>query len=155
MPTDVAVDYKRLIEAALFMSPKALSVAELSGITGVASMGHVEEMIKQLVAEYSASGTALQIFEIDKKFMLGLREPYASRVSSMASGPDLSRGALRILAYISKNEDALQSAIVKLFGESTYEYVKELREKEFLETKKEGRSRKLMTTTKFKEYFNV
>lgn len=148
-------DYKKLIEAALFMSPNALSVSELSEITGIASVGHVETITRSLIDEYKARDTALEIIEIDRKFMFGLREPYASKVSRFASGPDISRGALRLLAYVSRNNNALQSGIVKIFGESTYDHVKELVEKGFLEANKVGRSRKLSVTNKFREYFNV
>jgi segregation and condensation protein B len=143
------------VEAALFMSPAALSVQELSGIIGIASIGHVDEMVKKLVEEYKTRDTALEIIEIDKKFMFALREPYASRVSRFASGPDISKGALRLLAYISKNNNALQSEVVKIFGGSTYDYVKELVEKGFMEKKKQGRSSRMSVTNKFKEYFSV
>ena len=87
--------------------------------------------------------------------MFSLKEPYASKVAGLASGPDISRGALRILAYISKNDGVLQSSVVKNFGSSVYDYIKELTEKEFIETQKIGRSKKITTTDKFKEYFNV
>ena len=149
------IDYKKLVEAALFMSPSALGVQELSSITGIASVGHIEEMVRKLVEEYKARDTALEIIEIDKKFMFALREPYASKVSKFASGPDISRGALRLLAYVSKNNNALQSAIVKVFGSTTYDYVKELVEKGFLDKRKVGRSSRISVTNKFKEYFSV
>ena len=146
-------DYKKLIEAALFMSQNALSPAEIGNIIGLASIGKVEELVKGLANEYAQRDTALAIEEIGGKYMLTLKEPYASKVSSLASGPEISKGALRVLAYISKNNGALQSELVKIFGETTYAYVKELTTKEFVEAKKAGRSKKLYTTLKFKEYF--
>ncbi|MGB9732738.1 MAG: SMC-Scp complex subunit ScpB [Candidatus Micrarchaeales archaeon] len=146
-------DYKKLIEAALFMSQNALSASEISNIIGLASVGKVEELVKALANEYKERDTALEIEEIGGKYMLTLKEPYASKVSSLASGPEISKGALRILAYISKNNGVLQSEIVKIFGDTTYAYVKELTANEFVEAKKAGRSKKLYTTLKFKEYF--
>ncbi len=152
---DEQPDYKRLIEAALFMSTKALGASDLTGITGIASPGHITEMIKQLADEYRSNDTALQILELDGKYLMTLKEPYASKVSSLAAGPDISRPALRILAYINKNPGIMQSQIVKAFGSSTYDYMKELSEKEFIETKKLGRTKKVLTTNKFREYFNA
>ncbi|MGC8710083.1 MAG: SMC-Scp complex subunit ScpB [Candidatus Micrarchaeia archaeon] len=146
-------DYKMLIEAALFMSQNALSVNEIANIIGLASPGKVEELVKELASEYNARSTAIEIAEIGGKYMFSLKEPYASKVSALATGPDISRGALRILAYISKNNGVLQSELVKIFGDTTYAYAKELAEKEFIETKKAGRSKKIYTTLKFKEYF--
>jgi segregation and condensation protein B len=149
------IDYKRLIEAALFMSPNAMSVSEISKATGVASPGIVEKMLTELIAEYDQSSTALRIMPISGKYMFSLKDPYASKVSSLANGPDISRGALRVLAYIAKNEEVLQSQLVKYFGSSVYEHVKELTEKEFIESKKFKRSKKISTTPKFNEYFSV
>ncbi|MDE1846203.1 MAG: SMC-Scp complex subunit ScpB [Candidatus Micrarchaeota archaeon] len=152
---DEQTDHKKLIEAALFMSQSALGVNELVSATGIMSPGRIQTILKDIMADYMARDTSLQLIEIGGKFMFALKEPYASKVSSLAIGPDLTRGALRLLAYVSKNPDALQSSIVKIFGGSTYEYMKELTDKEFIETKKVGRSKKISTTTKFKEYFNV
>jgi chromosome segregation and condensation protein ScpB len=49
----------------------------------------------------------------------------------------------------------MQSELVKIFGTSTYDYMKELLENEFVKTTRLKRSKKVETTTKFKEYFNV
>lgn len=144
-----------LIEAALFMSQNAMGVGEIMKATGISSPGFVEKSLKELMERYAGNGTALKIEEIGGKYMFSLKEPYASRVASMAVGPDISRGSLRILAYISKNDGILQSELVRAFGSSTYDHVKELAEKEFIEAKRQGRSRKITTTTKFREYFNV
>ncbi len=152
---DQEIDSKKLVEAILFMSQNAISVAEIAKASGIASPGHIKSTLDQLISEYGTKDTSLMIYSIADKYMFGLKEPYSSKVSSLANGPDLSRGALRILAYISKNEDIVQSQVIKIFGTSAYDYIKELTEKEFIETKKAGRSKKISTTPKFKEYFNV
>lgn len=152
---EVQPDHRKLIEAALFMSPNALGIEELKAITGIASAGHVEAAARQLMEEYRARDTALEIVEIDKRFIFGLKEPYASKVGKFASGPDITKGSLRVLAYVSRNDNILQSELVKLFGASTYDHMKELAEKGFVESKKQGRSRRISVTNKFREYFNV
>ncbi len=146
---------KRLIEAALFMSPNAMSISEISTATGIASPGLIERLLNELVAEYEAKDTSLKIMAISGKYMFSLKDQYVSRVSSLAKGPDISRGALRILAYISKNEGVFQSDLVKYFGSSTYEYMGELEQKEFVQTHKYKRTKKIETTPKFKEYFSL
>jgi chromosome segregation and condensation protein ScpB len=148
-------DYKKLIEAALFMAPSAMSIGEISTATGIASPGTIERMLNELMAEYDARDTSLKIIAISGKYMLSLKDPYISRVSSLAKGPDISRGALRILAYISKNEGVMQSDLVKYFGSSTYDYMNELTEKEFVQSHKYKRTKKVETTPKFNEYFSV
>lgn len=148
-------DYKKLIEAALFMSPSAMSVSEISSATGIASPGLVERLLGELISEYEARDTSLKVMSISGKYMFSLKDPYVSKVSSLAKGPDISRGSLRVLAYISKNEGVLQSDLVKYFGSSTYEYMKELEEKEFVVSHKYKRTKKIETTPKFSEYFSV
>lgn len=149
------LDYKKLIEAALFMSPSALGAQELSSITGIKSMGHIERIVGELAEEYKKRDTSLEIIEIDKRYMLSLKEPYASRVSGLSSGPEITKGSLKLLAYISKNNNAMQSELVKIFGTSTYEHMKELVEHRFVERRKQGRSMRITITNKFKEYFSV
>ncbi|MEM0146882.1 MAG: SMC-Scp complex subunit ScpB [Candidatus Micrarchaeaceae archaeon] len=145
--------YENLVEAALFMSSRALSINEIAKIAGIGSLGQVDSYIKRLIEEYKNRNTALEIEEIGGKYLLTIKQEYASKVSSLASGPEISKGALRLLAYVSKNNGILQSELVKAFGESTYAHVKELVEKEFVSSKKQGRSKKLFVTEKFNEYF--
>ncbi len=152
---DADSDTKKVIEAALFMSPTAMSVNEIAQATGIAAPGTVERLVNELIKDYEARDTSLKIMAISGKYMFSLKDVYISKVSSLASGPDISRGALRILAYISKNEDILQSDLVKYFGSTTYDYIKELTEKEFIESSHFKRSKKIHTTPKFNEYFSV
>jgi len=155
MPMQDNTLYKKLVEAALFMSPRALSAEEIAKAIGVGAIGAIEDYVDELIKDYSSRDTALEISKIGGKFMLTIKEEYANKVSGLAAGPDLSRGALRLLAYISKNNGIMQSELVKAFGETTYDYMKELTEKEFVETKKQGRSKKVTLTSKFFEYFNI
>jgi segregation and condensation protein B len=152
---DEQVDYKKLIEAALFMSTNAMDANQIAQATGIASPGRVEALVKELIQDYRNRDSALEIVEIDNRYLFSLKQPYASKVSGLASGPDLTKGALRILAYISKNEGVTQSDLVKAFGSTTYDHMKELLEKKFVETKKYKRTKKVNTTSTFKEYFGT
>jgi chromosome segregation and condensation protein ScpB len=108
-----------------------------------------------LAEEYTKSGGALAVEKVADTYMLSVREPYASKVSGLAGSPDVTRGSLSVLAYISRNEPILQSAVVRVFGSSTYDHVKELSEKDFIRSTKIGRSKRLETTKKFREYFSL
>jgi len=152
---DDSVDYRKLVEAALFMSSKAMSIEEISQQTGIASKGTLQSLLDDIIGRYGSWDTSLEVLRIGDKYMFGLKEPYASKVASLAGGPDITKGALRILAYVSKNEGVLQSVLVRTFGSTTYDYIKELVEKEFIETERFKSSKKVTTTQKFKEYFNV
>ena len=155
MADDNAREYRNLIEAVLFVSGKAMSAEEIASVIGVSSVGSVRSMITALAEEYSKSGGALAVEKVADTYMLSVREPYASKVSGLAGSPDITRGSLRVLAYISRNEPILQSAVVRVFGSGVYDHVKELSEKDFIRSTKVGRSKRLETTKKFREYFNL
>ena len=155
MPETGQLDYKRVAEAALFASGRAMSVEELAKIFGLGSIGSVEGIMDSLIKEYGERDSAIEVQKLGSKYVMSIREPYATKVNGLAGAPDISKGGLRILAYISKNEPVMQNAVVKAFGTSTYDYMKELVENEFVTTKRVGRTKKIETTQKFKEYFNV
>lgn len=148
-------EYKKIAEAALFTSGRAMGVSELADILGIASMGYVKTVMNELVDDYDKRNGALVVSRIGDKYLLNVREAYVSKVNTLAGSPDISRSALRILAYVGKNEPMMQNSIVKAFGTSTYDHVKELVDKEFLKATRVGRTKRLETTQKFKEYFNL
>ncbi len=143
-----------LVEAALFVSGKAMSIEEIANAVGIASIGYVRKTVEELVNEYNNRNTSIQLIRLGDKYILSVKEQYATKVSSVAGQPDLSKGALRVLAYVSKNEPIMQNNVVKSFGTSVYDYVKELVENDFIRTSRIGRTKRLETTQKFKEYFN-
>ena len=144
----------KLIEAALFASGRAMGADELAATTGVASIGYVKKLADELSEDYKSRDSSICVVKIGDKYMLSLRDEYANRVSSVAGQPDLSKGALRILAYVSRNEPVMQSSLVKAFGSTVYDYMKELLENDFVRASREGRSKRVETTQKFREYFN-
>ncbi len=147
-------EYKRLLEAALFVTSRAMSADELGKAIGIASVGSVSSLLDELINDYNQKSGALGIFKIGDKYIMSVKEPYAGKVNQLAGAPDLTKGALRILAYVSKNEPVIQSSIVKTFGSASYDYIHELQEKDFIKAAKTGRTKKLDKTEKFKEYFN-
>lgn len=155
MADDRETENTKILEAVLFASGKSMTLGELSKAIGVASPGYVGKMLDKLIEKYSNENTPIGIFKLGDKYMMGVKEKYSYMIKEFAGKPDISKGGLRILAYISKNEPLMQSVVVKAFGSSSYIYLKELADKEFIETKKEGRSKRLTITKKFVEYFDV
>lgn len=149
------LDSKRIIEAALFMSSKPLEINDLARISGIGAVGFVESLIKQLQEEYERNGSALQIYFENGKYIMRVRSEYEKEVSGLAKESEISKGALKTLAVIAKNDGMKQSKIVEMLGTTVYDHVKELVEKEFITADKQGRTRVLKTTSRFKEYFSV
>ena len=148
-------EYKRIAEAALFASGRALKEEELARIMGVGSIGYVNRIMELLISDIKSRDGALEIRRIGNTYVLEVKSAYAQKVSELSGAPDITRPSLKILAYISKNEPMMQSALIKSFGSSAYEHIKELTEKGFIHTTKSGRTRSIQTTNRFKEYFEI
>ena len=144
---------KRLIEAALFMSGREMSVPELKKLTGIASAGHIRKMIDGLSGEYEKRGSAIEIFEADGTYLMRVKDDYVGNVRQFAQSLTISRSALRTLSYIARHNGILKSEVVKRIGTVIYEDVRELVQNGFILQRKYGRSSKLFLTDKFRAYF--
>ena len=144
---------KRLIEAALFMSGRELSVPELKKLTGIASAGHILGMIEELQGEYGKNGSSLEILEADGAYLMRVKDEYVESVKQFAQAVMISKSALRTLSYVARHNGILKSEVVKRIGTMIYDDVRELVENGFLLQRKYGRSSKLFLTDKFRAYF--
>lgn len=144
---------KRVVEAALFISSKPLTIEELGKFAGIAAPGFVEGLVKELAADYERSGSAVKIVFEPGGWIMRLRGEYAQKVAPLAQEAEVSHGALRILGYVSQNEGIEQSKVADRLGSTVYDYVHELVEKGFLTKEKRGRTSVLRTTQKFRDYF--
>jgi len=149
------VDEKRIIEAALFVSAKSLSLTELKELTGIAALGYIKKMMASLQKEYDERGSAIEIMEMNGRYEMRARNQYIDRVKQFAQDSEISKAALRTLAYISKNDGVLKSTLAKRIGSQIYQDVKELTENDFVRSEKAGRTSKLFLTDKFKKYFST
>ncbi len=149
----VDIDEKRLIEAALFISARSLSIGEIRTLTGIGAIGYLQRTIQALQNEYNESERAIEIIEVEGKYLMRVKTAYINRVKQFAQETELSKRALRTLAYISKHDAVLKSELMKRIGSQIYEDVKELVESGFVKPQKAGRSAKLFVTEKFRKYF--
>jgi segregation and condensation protein B len=147
------MDARRLIEAALFMSGREMSVPELKKLTGIASAGHVKEIVDGLREEYDSMGSSIEVFEGDNAYIMRVRDKYSGSVRQFAQDVAISKSALRTLSYIARHNGILKSEVVKRIGSAIYDDVKELVENGFIFQRKYGRSSKLFLTDKFRAYF--
>lgn len=144
---------KRLIEAALFISSRSMSLEEFRTLTGIGALGYLQGVVEELIKEYDERGSALEIMGIDGKYVMRVRNEVLQRVRQFAQDTEISKSALRTLAFISKHDGILKSELVRRIGSQVYTDVKELADAEFVKPQKSGRSAKLWLTEKFKKYF--
>ncbi len=144
---------EKIIEAALFMSSKPLGVPELGKLIGVAAPGFVSQRLDSLRARYDSQGSAVEIALEEGKYHMRVRQQYVGYVKDFASQGEISKHALRTLAYVAKNEGITKRQLFLKLGGGIYEDVAELAEAGFITQKKSGRTKSVSTTPKFKAYF--
>jgi segregation and condensation protein B len=144
---------KKLIEAALFISSRAMSLEEFRTLTGIGALGYIQNVLGELKQDYDQRGSALEIIEAEGKYSMRVRNDVLPRVKQFAQDTEISKSALRTLAYISKHDGILKSQLVKKIGTQAYTDVKELLDNDFLKAQKAGRTSKLLLTEKFRKYF--
>jgi segregation and condensation protein B len=145
-------EIEHLVEAALFMSARPLSVFDLLKLTGV-TLKEIKIAVQNLQREYSARSSWLEIIKEGKSYMLRLQPSKTEKVESITQETELSKRALRVLAVVAQNEGVVQSKVFRKLGSTTYEGVKELVEKGYLITEQKGHSKILHVSNKFKTYF--
>lgn len=143
---------KKIIEAALFMSPGAVSTRELSTICG-RNLAEVRVALNELMHEYAERDGALEIREDEKGFRMAVREGVEERVSHLAAAPEFHKGVMKTLAYIAYKQPVPQAEVIKFRNSKAYEHIKALKERGFIRKERTGRTFKIYTTKKFVQYF--
>jgi segregation and condensation protein B len=144
---------KKLIEAALFISSRAMTLEEFRSLTGIGALGYLQGVVQELRKDYEERGSAIEIIEADGKYSMRVRNEQLSRVKQYAQDTEISKSALRTLAYLSKHEGMLKSELVRRVGTHAYSDVKELIGADFVRAQRAGRTSKLTLTEKFRRYF--
>jgi segregation and condensation protein B len=144
---------KKLVEAALFMSPKALSVADLMGVMGTSDYGLAKRIAFELMAEFNARDSALEIIESDGLFQMRVKPPLEPRVQDFAAESMFNKGTMKTLALIAFKQPILQSSVIKYRNNKAYDHISRLLKEGFIAREPHGQSYFLRTTKKFFEYF--
>jgi len=140
-----------MIEAALFMSSGALDVKELSKITGISSLGHLEELVGELSREYEKRG--VEIIKTPEGWCMQVQQDLLKKVSHLSKYSDLEDGHKRTLALVVYKEPVMQSEIIKTQGNKAYSYIKKLHRKGLIKSEKKGRTKIITLTNEFERYF--
>ncbi len=144
---------KEIVEAILFSSSEALTPAKIAKLSGL----RVEEVIQhleELINEYENRDSALEIIKLGEKYLMRVKPRYAGYIRNLTER-DLEKGVLRTLAIIALKQPIKLSDLARIRGNRCYQHVKKLKELEFINVKKEGRSTILTTTKNFAKYFGL
>ena len=145
---------KALIEAALFMSSKPLSVEELAKIADSSEV-EIKSILEELEKQFESPERGVYLIKTGNGFKLYVKPEYVRFVRHLTPYSDMKKGHLRVLALVAYKNGITQSEIVKVIGNRTYEYVRELVERGLIRAVKEGRTIKLLPTKEFANYFGL
>jgi segregation and condensation protein B len=147
------LEKEKIIEAALFMSPKPLSLDELNNIAQTQSRLETKAMLTELIGFYNSRKSALEIVELPVGYQMRVKEDYEEYVQHFAQNSMFSRGVMKTLAFIAYKQPVPQSLVIKYRNNKAYDHLKLLLDEGFIRKEPKGRTFTLSTTTKFIEYF--
>ncbi|HIG97320.1 MAG TPA: SMC-Scp complex subunit ScpB [Candidatus Aenigmarchaeota archaeon] len=153
MPSQLNPQKLALLEAILFTTTDPLTFEQLQKLTK-SRKDEMEKLLTELNQRYSNENSGIKISDMGG-YKLIVKNEYLQNVADLTPHADMSRGLLRVLSIIAYHEPIRQSEIVKVIGNRTYDYVKELSEKGLINVEKKSRTRILTTTDKFEEYFET
>jgi segregation and condensation protein B len=142
---------KEVLEAALFASGEPLEIVQLQSLV---KGKNVRELLDRLIDEYKQRESALEIKEIEGRFVMQVMPEYAEKVRSLAP-KELRSPVLRTLSMIAYHQPLTVAELVDRRGAAAYDHVRELEEWGFISAIPQGRTRLLATTQRFAEYFNL
>ena len=143
---------KALLESALFVSDKPLTLERLSAITSL-SVEEIKKLISRIQEDLKKEDRGIELVESPEGFELRTKQEYREKVARLAPFADLSDGMMRTLAIVAAKQPVKQSTIVKYQGNKTYGYIVKLENKGLVKTEKHGRTKIIMTTPDFEKYF--
>ncbi len=142
-------DAKKVLEAALFMSPKALSIEELAKAIRNDSLLETHRLVKELLQDFNSRDSALEIVDLSGSFQMKVREEFEEDVQHLAASSEFNKSIQKTLALIAFKQPIKQSLVIKLRNNKGYEHVKILHEKGLVSKQPYGRTFLLKTTKKF------
>jgi len=146
-------DPRKLVEAALFLSPRPLSLAELSKIAGVPP-SDVQKILDELEEHYSSSDSALVLERFANAVRLYVSPDVFPYVKDLAAVPEFSKRELEIVAYIAMKGSVLRSELKKMYSGAD-RVVEKLRSLGAVILRRKGKTYEVKKTEFFDRYFGV
>jgi segregation and condensation protein B len=146
----------RLLEAALYVAGRPLSLNELCSVLSTRSKKKTERYVKALMKDYVDRNTALEILALkDERYVLQLKAEFTPLVKKLVNRPLLSSGPLKTLSYIAYRQPVSQKRVIEVRGQHAYGHVKQLKDMGLIGAERAGRSMTLRTTDYFADYFGL
>lgn len=143
----------KLIEAALFMTPRAVSVTQLMEIISESNYTMAKGVALRFMRDFNQRDSALKVAQIEDSFQMVLKPEYEERVRHLADKAIFHPGIMKTLALIAFKQPISQSLVIKYRNNKAYDHIHRLVHEGFVVREPKGRSFTLRTTKKFLEHF--
>ena len=141
-----------LLEATLFGAGRSMTVTELSAALGYDD----DEMLDSLYSLRSTlkrrRGGALQVAEVGERWAIEVKPDIANHLPRETK-TEIPQKLLKAAALVAYHQPLAQSRLVELLGQKAYDYVRELAQLGMVDRRKDGNTRRLITTRRFSEAF--
>ncbi len=154
MTTDLSDEMKH-VEAVLYTTGRYTTIQEISEACGLNNESTVKIAINNLKEHYEKGSSSLEIQEHEGRFKLNTQKKYGFIASKLSGEAEFDGPTIKTLAVIAYKSPIVQSEIIKIRGNKSYDHISQLKEDGLISSERSGRSRMLKLTTKFFEYFDV
>lgn len=148
------MDLKNKLEAILFSAARAMDVKELKKLTG-ASEEMIVQSLKEIRVELASRQSSLVLIDEQGKWKLTVRDSFLPIVQRIVSKTELDKPVLETLAVVAWKYPVLQADVIRVRHNKAYAHLKELEERGFITRVKHGRTKKIILTERFFEYFDI
>jgi len=143
----------KLIEAALFMTPRAVTVSQLMEIINEPNYTMAKGIALRFMRDFNERDSALKMVQIEDAFQMVVKHEYEEKVRHLAEKALFHPGIMKTLALIAFKQPLSQSLVIKYRNNKAYDHIHRLVEEGFVAREPKGRSFVLRTTKKFLEHF--
>ena len=143
-----------ILEAILFGAGRSMTVGEIA-FAAQEDEGLVEGALSNLRATLSRRRSgALQVSEVSGRWIMEVKPSLSDRMPGGVR-PDIPQRLMPSAALIAYHQPMSQSTLVGMLGQRAYDHVRELSAMGLISRRRDGLTRRLMTTRRFAEYFGA
>ncbi len=146
---------QQTIEAALYLAGRPVQLLELAQVSDI-DTSEIGTLIKELQNKYRQFFSCFEIIELPgKKFVFQVKADIGESVKKITLQPILTIAELRTLAMVAYQQPVMQSTVVKVRGQQSYNHIKSLLRNGFIKSVRVKQTLELRTTSMFSDYFGL
>ncbi len=145
-------EQKKMIEAALFIAAKPVSLAEIYRVVKIPKP-KIKKIIDSMTEYYERH--SFHIVESDGLYEIRIKPEFENRVGHLAPHQDFSKAILQTLSVITYKNPVKQSNVIDIRGNRAYDHLNELEGKGFIRREPYGHTNLIHITRKFLDYFGL